>query len=194
MRIHRTLLLFSTLAALGACNMVISEAPMFGESDRAKLIPRDGVWLADVEDCRFDAGQPEASWPKCAVWVIARDRGRELLLTDGKGQSQRIVAIYASGSPAIVQGQWTDDAKKPPSTLYGFYGLEPAKVGPNGRFAAASIWPVECGIKSGAGIDPFPGISPECRPSSKKAIRAAAKSSRPTAEISRLRWLRAEKR
>lgn len=188
------LLLLHLLATLSACNMVISETPMFTESDQSALLPKDGVWLGDVEDCRFDAGQAEASWPKCAVWVIARKSGRELVVTDGKRQSQRVVAIFASGTPNVVQGKWTDDAKKPPSTLYGFYGLEPGKVGPNGRFAAASIWPVECGIKSGAGIDRFPGISPECRPSSKKAIRAAAKSSRPAAEVSRLRWLRPEKR
>ena len=188
------LFLLPLLTVLGACNMVISETPMFDEGDQPSLSPRDGIWLADVEDCRFDAGKQESDWPECAVWVIAHNNGRDLRLRDGKGQSQRVASIFASGTPTIVQGQWVDDSKKPATTHYGFYGLEPETIGPDGRFAAASVWPVDCGIQSGSEIRPFPGISAECRPSSKEAIRTAAISSRTAEQISTWRWLRAETR
>ena len=188
------LVLLPLLVALGACNMVISETPMFGKADQSKLLPRDGIWLADVEDCKFDSASKESEWPKCAVWVIARDSGRELVVSDGKGQSQPVVSTFASGTPSIVQGQWTDDAKTPVTTTYGFYGLEARDLDADGRFSAASVWPVECGIQSGAGIQPFPGISADCRPLSKDSIRAAALASRNAAQVSTLRWLRPETR
>lgn len=128
------------------------------------------------------------------MWIIARNSGRELLLGDGKGQTQHIGALFAAGTPVIVQGKWVDEAKEPGTTHYGFDGLEPQQVGPDERFTAALTWAVECGIqeKGQSDIRPFPGISAECRPTSKDAIRAAAVSSRRADQIIRWRWLRAE--
>lgn len=176
---------------LGACNMVYSETPMFTDADRGKLVPRDGIWLAEIKDCSVDSSKPESTWPECAVWIIARDSGRELLLTDGKGQTQHIIALYAAGTPMIAQGQWIDEAKEPATAHYGFQGLEPQRAGSDERFSAALTWGVECGIQEDgqSKIRPFPGISAECRPSTKDAIRKAALSSRRREQIS-WRWLR----
>ncbi|HEU5482790.1 MAG TPA: hypothetical protein VFU80_06855, partial [Sphingomicrobium sp.] len=137
----------------------------------------------------------ETEWPECALWVVVRDSGTEIHMTDGKGQSQRIGGLFASGNPMVVQGQYLDDAKQPTKMYYAFYGLEPHEVGPGGRFAAASVWPVQCGVqeKPGAEIRPYPGISPECRPSSMDAIRSAATASRGN-QTAEWRWLRAESR
>lgn len=178
-------------ALLGACNMVISETPMFAESDRADVAPKDGVWLAKQNDCIFDASLPEAKWPECALWVVVRKSGRELLVRDGKHQSQQVDALIAAGSPLIVQGKWVDDAKDG-AIYYGFYALEWKERGSGGP-ATASTWAVQCGIQSGSEIRPFPGISAECRPSSKDAIRSAAIASQ-RHEMMTLRWLRAEAR
>jgi len=182
-----------TLGLLSACNMVISETPIFAESDRATLIPKDGIWLTKVDDCDFDASQPEAKWPECAVWVVVRNSGRELLVMDGKDQTQRLDYLIAAGSPPVVQGKWIDAAKEPGAAYYGFYGIEPQQLATDG-FAAASTWAVKCGVQqqSSSKIQPFPGVSAECRPSSKDAIRSAATASRAAGEVMTWRWLRPE--
>lgn len=181
---------------LGACNMVISETPMFADADRTDVGPRDGIWLSDDAECRFDARRPESDWPECAMWVVVRNSGRELEVSDGKKQRQRLRSLLTAGAPAIIEAQWTDDAKYPAETTYGFYAYEAQPAEPDGRFVRASTWPVECGIqdKTGSEIRPFPGITPECRPTSRDAIRAAAVSSRRAEQIERWRWLRAERR
>jgi hypothetical protein len=179
---------------LGACNMVISETPMFAEADRTDVAPRDGIWLNDSDECRFDSSRPESDWPECAMWVVVRDSGRKLEVSDGKKQSQHLRSLFAAGESAIIEAQWTDDAKTPSTVTYGYYALEPQPAEPDGRFIRATVWPVECGIQSGSDIRPFPGITPECRPTSKDAIRAAALSSRRAEQIERWRWLRAERR
>ena len=97
--------LLPIIVLLSACNMVISETPMFAESDRAIPAPKDGIWLADVDDCEFDASQPEAEWPECALWVAVRNSGHELLVSGGKGQSQRLDYLIAAGNPSIIQGK-----------------------------------------------------------------------------------------
>jgi hypothetical protein len=195
MRLRAYLLVF-LLPPLAACNMVISETPVFADGDRASVLPKDGVWLGDDPECLFDFAKPESEWPECAFWIVVRDSGTELRVEDGKGQTQRVGGLFANGSPAIVQGEWIDEAKKPLKAYYAFYGLEPRNVGSDGRFTAATLWPVECGIqdKPNGEIRPFPGISPECRPTSKDAIRSAAAASRKSDEAREWHWLRAESR
>ncbi len=181
-------------AALGACNMVISENPMFAAGDAASVIPRDGIWLAEDEECNFDPAPAETSWPRCAVWVVVRNSARELQLSDGKGQSERIDSLFAAGEPVIIEARWTDSASETRRVTYGYFAVQPQQAQSDGRFVRASLWPVECGIQANkeAEIRPFPGISPECRPGSKDAIRAAAVSSRRGEQVKSWRWLREE--
>lgn len=195
-KLPQALALLPILWWVGGCNMVYSETAMFAESDRAELAPKDGIWLAEDNECRFESGKPETTWPECAVWVVSRQSGRDLQLNDGKGQAQRIGALIASVTPLIVQLQWLDDAKQPATMHYGFFGLEPSPGAPEQHFSAASTWVVECGIqeKGESQIQPFPGISVECRPSSKDAIRAAAVASRRADQMTHWRWLRPENR
>ena len=168
---------------------------MFAEADRAELAPRDGIWLNDSDECRFDSSRPELDWPECAMWVVIRGSGRELEVSDGKKQRQPLRSLLAAGAPAIIEAQWTDNAKSPAGAFYGYYAYEPQSPEPDGHFIRASTWPVECGIqdKAGSDIRPFPGITAECRPTSKEAIRAAAVLSRRADQIETWRWLRAER-
>jgi len=182
------------LPLLGGCNMLISEEPMFGGSDRAALVPRDGIWLSPDKGCDFDSSRPESGWPECAMWVVVRNGGTDLYLTDGKRQSQVVGGFFAAGDPQILQAYWIDTDKQPHRAFYGFFGVEIHQVGPDGRYSAASVWPVECGTQSNpnADIQPYPGVGADCRPSSKEAIRPAAEKSRRTEQIEEWRWLRAE--
>lgn len=193
--IGRLLSLALFLPLLGACNMVISESPLFAQHGAAQLRPRDGIWLSDDPDCHFDPASPEARWPGCAKWLIVRGSGRELLLQDGKGQAQQARYVVARGRPPVVQILWRDEAKEDGKTFYVFFGLEPGRDQPDGTFVTASSWEVKCGVKnpSGSEIEPYAGITPECRPLSGDAIRSAAVASRPTAEMAMdWRWLRPE--
>jgi hypothetical protein len=51
-------------------------------------------------------------------------------------------------------------------------GVTPQAPDLHGRFTAADAWPVDCGIQDNANskIEPFPGITPESRPSSKGGL------------------------
>lgn len=194
MKPGRHALLTLLLPALGACNMLISDKPIFAEADRAELAPRDGLWLSPNRGCEFEKSQPETGWPDCAMWIVARNRGAELYLSDGKMQVEALGGFLASGEPIIVQARWIDTAKEPRRAYYGFYGVEPHQIGRDGLFSSASIWVVECGTlaNQNADIKPFPGIGPDCHVPSKHAIRNAAQKSRRPDAVEEWRWLRAE--
>lgn len=173
--------------------MVISETPVFTEAEEGRAAPTDGLWTSVDPECRFDASQPQSSWPDCALWVIVRQSGRELLVSDRKGEPQRIGALFVGGNPGIIQAKWVDEAKEDARPYYAFYAFEPRGMDRTGHFTRARIWPVECGIqeKPNGDIRPFPGISAECRPSSSDSVRSAAKASRRPDQIDEWRWLRA---
>lgn len=189
---HIMLALF--LPALGACNMLISETPIYAEADRASLAPRNGLWLSLNRGCEFDSREAEAVWPDCAMWIVVRNQGAEILLSDGKKQVEVLGGFFAAGEPIIAQARWIDTAKEPRRAYYGFYGVEPHQIGPDGLFSTASIWVVECGTQANQNADivPYPGIGPECRAKSKDAVRNAAERSRRTDTMQEWRWLRAE--
>jgi len=190
----RPLFLLLPLAGLlGACNMVISETPVFTEADIGTMLPRDGLWLADDPKCRFDSAKAESEWPECALWIVVRHSGREMLVSNGKGESERVTAVFTGGTPAIVQGEWIDEAKEPRRPYYVFYAMDSREPDSEGRFTRALVWPVKCGTQEtpNGDIRPFAGISAECRPSSKDAIRSAAELSRGDEESKEWRWLRA---
>jgi hypothetical protein len=192
--VGRHVLLALILPALGACNMLISETPIYAEADRATTAPRNGLWLSPNRGCEFDSREAEADWPDCAMWIVVRNQGGEMLLSDGKNQVEALSAFFAAGEPIIAQARWIDTAKEPRKAYYGFYAVEPHQVGPDGLFSAATIWVVECGTQTNQNADivPYPGIGPECRATSKEAIRSAAQKSRRADTIEEWRWLRAE--
>ena len=152
MSVARRIFVICLLPSLGACNMLISETAMFSDDDRAQVLPQDGIWLSKDKDCEVDGGMPESYWPECALWVVVRGAGTDILLMDGKGQSESIGWLLAAGDPIILQGRWIDTAKPPHRSVYGFYGIDPLKIGPDGRLLAVSVWPVECGTESGHAV------------------------------------------
>lgn len=193
----RRFMLACLLPLLGACNMAISETPLFADGDKASLIPRNGIWLSDDSECPFDPSPPESQWPKCAIWAVVNGSTGEMLVRSGKGEDQQARFVIAHGDPLIVQILWRDDAKEDGKTFYVFFGLEPLATGSDRTFTTAATWEVKCGTKvpSMSDIKPYPGLTTECRPSSQDTVRSAAVASRPTAEMAMTwRWLRPEKR
>ena len=178
---------------LAACNAVISEVPVFTEADRSGPLPRDGIWVAEDPECVFDVSTPEASWPRCAMWLVIRGGGSDVEILDGKGQSETVSATFVAGDPMLVQGKWIDRVKEPPRPFYAFYAIDAGEPDASGRFSRAQAWLVQCGIQDHPNSDltPFPGITDECRPTSKEAIRSAAAASSHE-EMASWRWVRWE--
>jgi hypothetical protein len=186
-------MLAAFLPLLGACNMAISETPLFADADKANLTPRDGLWLSEDAECRFDSNVPESQWPKCAIWAVVKGSSGQMLVRNGKGEDQQARFVIAKGEPPIVQVLWRDDAKEDGKTFYVFFGLKSETEGPDKSFTTAATWEVKCGTKDPtlSDIKPYPGLSSECRPSSPDAVRSAAVASRSTAEMAMTwRWLR----
>ena len=110
-----------TLPLLGACNMVISETPMFVEGDRRESHQETGSGSARRTSAN---STPEAGIRVARMrdaGAVVRNSGRELNIMDSK----KIAAGHRDvrrGHPAIIEGKWVDDAKEPAKATYGYYG------------------------------------------------------------------------
>ncbi len=127
----RLALLLSALMALGGCNVVMTDAPMFTAADGAGAPAiRSGVWRDDKPDCAFDETLPQSKWPKCAE---ARP-----------GVADPPFWLPVTGDPAILQMPMRTDDKKP-GPQYFYAAFRPLKRDARGRVIAMKAWPVRCG-------------------------------------------------
>lgn len=207
----RALIAAVSLLALGSCNEVITQAPMFSRADAAGAPPfRSGVWreLSDTP-CGFDALKPVMRWPTCAAGFLIID-GTFADYEDKGGRRELTPAgdvLLAGGAPLILQfGPENGDASANKSYFYA--GVRATKQDDQGRIIAYSAWSVECGPpptkdaktpdgkpgRSGT-VEPLPGLTMDadgdnCTASSPQAIRAAAAASGKWATTQSLVWVR----
>lgn len=135
----RLVLIVACTLALGGCNYVFSEKPLFTAAD-ARGAPqlRPGVWMKPSENCTFDKSQPVKAWPGCASGMLVRpDR-----LEDPEDGSKRILYLIAAGDPPVMQIPFNDDPKKP-GYVYG--GIEVTKRDGQGRVTEFISWIAQCG-------------------------------------------------
>jgi hypothetical protein len=200
----RILLGLCLVLLLGACNRVITDAPLFTASD-APDAPRlrEGLWvMLTDDDCRVDTRRPAHRWPGCASPMIVR--GGELLgykQEDGKpGEWERMPFVLAAGEPVVLQFESTEDD----GVTYQYFGLEGERM-EDGRYAAFRMWPVLCGpppppTPKGEAtryvtLQPLPGMTireDNCTTTSAGSVFAAAAASKAWSEdFARARWVRA---
>ena len=211
----RAVLALTALAGLGACNMVMTQTPVFAASDAAGAPTlRYGVWREDGDtSCQFDDSQPMATWPDCANGVvIKRDALGAYHAVSGKKAWASTPYLLASGDPRVLQTHFEasfGDASLPP--LYFYVALEPTQTDARGRITAFTGWSVLCGAPPPPGtmkadgkttqngtLQPLPGLTMDangndCTTTSPDAIRGAAKASRQWAkpsDLTRSRWVR----
>lgn len=131
--ITRLTLAATATAALGGCNLVMTEKPMFVLADGASAPPlRQGVWRIDKSDCPIDETLPQDKWPRCA--------------DASPGVGPKPFWLEAAGDPDLLQtpplqiplGQGT----KP---FYLYEAIRPLKLDPQGRVIAMKTWSVRCG-------------------------------------------------
>jgi hypothetical protein len=134
----RWLAILTLAAALGGCNLVYSERPLF-TARNADAAPQaePGLWLLENADCAVDVTTPVAPWPACAEHQLVTAEGarayrlfhpREMLL--------------AGGDPLIVQTREKDEHGR---SAYFYAGGLATAYGPDGRATAFRFWPVQCG-------------------------------------------------
>jgi hypothetical protein len=201
----RALLLALAAVSLSACNVVMSEEPLFTEAD-AKQAPalRDGAWVSLTAECQAQWRDPEAPPPSCAEHGEVR-AGR-LVPPDDPGQA---VIVAGGGQPLIVQVQFTQQeaATGEAFRIHVYGALKPTRFDDHGRVVEARRWLVLCGEPpADAGLDslrreehltrrPLPGLTVDdelgiCRARSSQAVRNAARASEAwDVEKAAVRWI-----
>jgi hypothetical protein len=155
----RALALLAVTLALGGCNLVVSEKPVFTAADVAGTPSlRPGVWSASQPGCDFKSSDPVAKWPKCAGGgVITATAIMASVDASSPGAADQppptlakpqmtIPYILAAGDPRVMQ----IDVKLPagvqgPPALFYFAALKPTARDTDGRVVQAEIWPIQCG-------------------------------------------------
>ncbi|MEO6255688.1 MAG: hypothetical protein ABIO69_02665 [Sphingomicrobium sp.] len=188
-----SLWLLPLCTALSACNMAVSDHPMFSAKDRLTTPLKDGLWVADDPDCAFDINLPKEKWRNCAIWTIISGN-KFVEFSAAKGEDRPLGFLVAGGQPPIVQIDTIEDGQH----AYLFVAVDPTGRDAAGAVTSLNLWGIACGTVKTAGsnqVDPYPGIDKACHPLSTDALRAAALASRPTTkEPDRMQWVRAEAR
>lgn len=186
--------------ALGGCNIVISQAPVFTAADVGATPGfRPGLWTKLDPACAFDPAAKASTWPKCAdPMVFEADR-----LVDPAKPSEAIPYLLASGKPRVMQVHVeTPDSGKDAlgkaiaSQMQGYFfiGIEPTRTDEQGRIVEAVTWLTVCGPPPPDPKDPkgavdyatrkpFKGLvidreTGNCTPADAAAVRRAAAGSR----------------
>jgi hypothetical protein len=185
------LLLLSACAALAACNMAISDHPMFSAQDRLTTPLKDGLWVADDPDCPLDVKLPRGQWPNCAFWTVVS--GNQFVDFSGDKDEERPTgSLIVQGRPPIIQVEMVEKGDR----MFVFFAIEPTGSDAAGAVTAMNLRAVACGAEKTPGssqVEPYPGFDKDCRPSTTKALRAAAVASRSKPDkIGRIYWVRAE--
>jgi hypothetical protein len=155
----RALALLAATLALGGCNLVVSERPVFTAADAVGAPSlRAGVWSASQPDCDFKASDPVADWPKCAGGgVITPTAIMASVDPNSPGSPDQppatiakpqmtIPYVLAAGDPRVMK----INVMLPPgagslSALFYFAALKPVARDADGRIVQAELWPIQCG-------------------------------------------------
>ena len=125
--------------ALGGCNVVYSDQPLFTRADEAGApAMRPGLWLSDDAKCQFDETKPVQRWPTCASWSLVR-AGQFLEYKAPAWTSMDYV--LAAGAPRVLQVPFTIEK----ATAYVYAGLKPLRSDSDGRITAVRTWSAQCG-------------------------------------------------
>jgi hypothetical protein len=190
----RYLSLLGLSVLLCACNVAMSDKPLFGDAQRSRaLVLEDGIWTLDKPDCSANLAKPRKDWPACVDWIIVGG-SKALVGSDSKPGDGPEDILIIDGKPPLLQARVDTNGS---TSSWGYLVFHPLGASKNGRVTAVEVWAVPCGTQEGNAanpkIHPYPGFNEECRTTSADAVRAAASKERPAdMETVTWRWLRAE--
>jgi hypothetical protein len=188
------LLLLCVCAALSACNMALSDKPLFAEPQRSSsVLLEDGLWTRPDPKCAADLSRPRQQWPKCAGWLILKN-SKVVAGSDMKPDEGAQDVFIVDGKPVLIQAVIKMSGPERSEMFYGYFALDPQARSSAGRVTAVLVWPVACGVtKSDGKVLPYAGFDKDCRTSSVSALRAAAaKPLNAEAKPMLLKWVRTE--
>jgi len=182
----------SLAALLSACNMVVTTEPTFLAQDQGTPNLREGLWVNEEKDCKFDIKTPATGWPECAHWIVVK--GSSMTGVGDGGKAFDVPFVLAAGNPRVLQIKVEDDkvnADGEKAVIYLYMGIRPLKHDKQGRIVAYSGWMVQCGppppkdARKQDGnprygtLEPSPGIIMDsdlsgCAPTDKAALIGAA--------------------
>nr|WP_137676050.1 hypothetical protein [Parerythrobacter lutipelagi] len=201
MTITRIIFAIASAAALSACNIVVSDKPMFGEAADASQF-RPGIWLGEQDEpCEIDTDAPFEDWPACANAMIIDEDGDFIQIDEETGERERGEVSYSHGSPSLiellVEENPMDKGTPLESELYLYLAYRPTSRDAAGLVTEFAGWLVSCGpTDKGKFVTehPFAGLRLEgevCVAEDLDALRnAAAQSEELEIDISRVRWVR----
>lgn len=203
-------LVIALLALLASgCNLLIADESWLEqiEDDAEPIEFRDGLWIVESEECRFDEAKPLVEWPICANFVAPENDtwytpdwedgtadGSKPRVTGWTDQSTLIV----SGNPAMIEVKVTqtdDDSDEERESPYMYLGLRLVSADKQGRATEVRLWPARCGpvrnptrrvssdgrtVGTYVTSQPFPGLiidSYNCKAQTLDALKSAIRSS-----------------
>ena len=179
----RTLCLALVLVALGACNAVTSERPLFGAGSGADAPAlRTGVWVMAEDGCKVAVRAPISTWPDCANGFVLGESELSGGVVDKAGSFQRMASyLKVGGDPLMLQiiptrGRTSDE----PAILY--VGWRPTAADAEGRITQARVWLPLCSMPGTEDRALQPGLisvgkDRPCLATSASALRQAARQS-----------------
>jgi hypothetical protein len=179
-------------AALSACNIAMSEKPLFTQRS-STVILEDGLWTRSDPKCSADLTKAKKQWPKCAGWLLLKS-SKVVRGSDMKDDEEAQDVFIVDGRPVLVQALIKMSGPERSDNIYGYFILEPKDHSKAGRVTAIEFWPVPCGVDKPDGkVTPYQGFDQDCRTTSAAVVRAAAARPRgPNVEPMLLKWVRAE--
>ena len=182
----RLIALFALSASLGACNVAMSDKPLFGETLRSPtLILEDGIWTLDKPDCTADLAKPRKDWPPCVDWVIVGSN-KALLGSDSKPGDGPEDILIVDGKPPLLQAKVTTSGSPP---AWGYLVFHPGALRRQagsrrwkyGRWLAA---PRNREVRQVPKIHPYPGLAKSAArlrstPCARRRARSAPRTPKP---------------
>jgi len=135
----------AALVSVTACNMVVTEKPMFGAGDQASAAPiRTGIWRSDKPGCDVDETLSQDKWPACA--------GAQ------PGVADPPFWLQVGGEPSLLQMALPIPIGASSTSVYLYAAYRPLKLDAQGRVTALKTWAVQCGPPPKPGeVSPGPG-------------------------------------
>jgi hypothetical protein len=160
-------LAMTSCVLLGACNVVLTKAPLFTQADAVGAPQlRSGVWLIfEKPDCQVDTTKSFVDWPDCAGGGLVSN-GEIAGHKSGTPRDalEHTPVVLAAGQPRIAQLRVDVDTSVQAdasasgggsasasasgggeSHPYAYAAVRPTKLDAQGRIVAFNYWPIDCG-------------------------------------------------
>ena len=143
--IARLAVVLAAALALGACNLVVTDEPMFNDADSASsVVMKPGVWVFDTPCPAEKQAQNECEAP--TPFLITASDIRKTDQTDPSLSEPPMPYVLVAGDPPIAQIEaQSPEAGARADTFYIYAAVHPTKFDDDKKVVVAEVWPIMCG-------------------------------------------------